>query len=496
MHFISNAPVDNRPYGHQPYLKNEDFHNYSPNISRRNSTVSGTFHLNHNHNHHHSEDIFINEFRVLTNNSADEAREPFICEQLTDWKKSSDYTHTQKDEFPVDHNCVTEQCKRIIINISGLRFETQLRTLNRLPNTLLGDPEKREKYWDPRMREFFFDRHRPTFQAILYYYQSGGRLKRPLEVPIDIFINELHFYEIGNNTIDEFRRTEGCIVEHEVVLKPSNRIQLKLFEVMEYPESSVCAKIVAVLSIIFILVSVTTFCVETLPHFTGKDCKNQTVVVNGTASVIRVPNYTEPLFITESCCMVWFVFEMIIRFAVCPSKKAFLKNIINWIDVIAIVPYFIFLAITLVTGSCSTSNKTGGLSVLRVLRVVRILKLSKHSEGLKILGKTLRTSIRELTMFLMFLGIATVIFSGAVFYAETAQETGQFSSIPDTFWWAIVSMTTVGYGDYVPTGAIGKCLGGMCVLSGVLAIALPVPVIVANFNNYYRQYTGRGYGSV
>ncbi|GFR82360.1 potassium voltage-gated channel subfamily A member 1 [Elysia marginata] len=104
------------------------------------------------------------------------------------------------------------------------------------------------------------------------------------------------------------------------------------------------------------------------------------------------------------------------------------------------------------TSVCGAGNSpTGsGLSVLRVLRVVRILKLSKHSEGLKILGKTMKTSIRELSMFILFLGIATVIYAGAIFYLEMGQPRSMFTSIPDAFWWSIVTMTTVGYGDYVP----------------------------------------------
>jgi potassium voltage-gated channel Shaker-related subfamily A protein 7 len=66
--------------------------------------------------------------------------------------------------------------------VSGQRFETQVKTLNRFPETVLGDAMKRKAYWDPKQHEYFFDRHRPSFQAILYYYQSGGRLKRPFEV--------------------------------------------------------------------------------------------------------------------------------------------------------------------------------------------------------------------------------------------------------------------------------------------------------------------------
>lgn len=57
--------------------------------------------------------------------------------------------------------------------MSGLRFETQLRTLNQFPDTLLGDPARRLRYFDPLRNEYFFDRNRPSFDAILYYYQSG-----------------------------------------------------------------------------------------------------------------------------------------------------------------------------------------------------------------------------------------------------------------------------------------------------------------------------------
>ena len=64
-----------------------------------------------------------------------------------------------------DHDCATSGCQRVIVNVSGQRHETQLRTLARFPNTLLGDPTKRRLYWDRQRQEFFLDRHRPTFQA-------------------------------------------------------------------------------------------------------------------------------------------------------------------------------------------------------------------------------------------------------------------------------------------------------------------------------------------
>lgn len=78
-------------------------------------------------------------------------------------------------------------------------------------------------------------------------------------------------------------------------------------------------------------------------------------------------------------------------------------------------------------------------------------------------------------------------------WLQAGEEQSQMKSIPGAFWWAIVSMTTVGYGDVTPIGVWGKLVGALCVISGVLTIALPVPVVVANFNNFYRHESGRGY---
>lgn len=139
------------------------------------------------------------------------------------------------------------------------------------------------------------------------------------------------------------------------------------------------------------------------------------------------------------------------------------------------------------SGCDDSSGKKGSFLFTRVLRVFRIFKLSKHSHGLRILGLTLKTSMRELGMFFFFLAVAMVIFSSAVYYAEAGEEESQIKSIPGGFWWAIVTMTTVGYGDVTPVGVWGKMVGTLCVVAGVLTIALPVPVVVANFNNFYRQ---------
>ncbi|XP_077374226.1 shaker-related potassium channel tsha2-like [Festucalex cinctus] len=382
-----------------------------------------------------------------------------------------------------------QECsERVVINISGLRFETQLKTLSRFPSTLLGDPRKRMRFFDPLRNEYFFDRNRPSFDAILYYYQSGGRLRRPVSVPVDIFLEEIKFYEFDEETIELFRDDEGLTREEDQPL-PKNEFQRQLWLLFEYPESSGPARIIAIVSVMVILISIIIFCLETLPEFREVPVPAQELHVNGSShGKVRSP-FTDPFFMVETLCIVWFSFEFTMRFLSCPSKAAFFKNIMNIIDVVAIVPYFITLGLDLAEhqGSSQQAASLAILRVIRLVRVFRIFKLSRHSKGLQILGQTLHASLRELGLLIFFLIIGVVLFSSSVYFAEAEDPESGFSSIPDAFWWAVVTMTTVGYGDMCPSTIGGKFVGSLCAIAGVLTIALPVPVIVSNFNYFYHR---------
>ncbi|ETN65719.1 hypothetical protein AND_002507 [Anopheles darlingi] len=124
---------------------------------------------------------------------------------------------------------------------------------------------------------------------------------------------------------------------------------------------------------------------------------------------------------------------------------------------------------------------------------MRLFKLTRHSSGLKILIQTFRASAKELTLLVFFLVLGIVIFASLVYYAERIQANphNDFNSIPLGLWWALVTMTTVGYGDMAPKTYIGMFVGALCALAGVLTIALPVPVIVSNFAMYYSHTQAR-----
>lgn len=252
---------------------------------------------------------------------------------------------------------------------------------------------------------------------------------------------------------------------------------------------------VALASLFFILVSITTFCLET--HEAFNHLKNRTDVVvkdNKTTEVNRIEIETSPvLFLVEGICVIWFTFEFLVRIICCPNKVVFIKNTLNIIDFVAILPFYLEMGLSSLS-SKAASDVLGFLRVVRFVRILRIFKLTRHFVGLRVLGHTLRASVNEFLLLIIFLALGVLIFATMIYYAErigaspedpTGSNHTHFKNIPISFWWAVVTMTTLGYGDMYPQTWLGMMVGALCALAGVLTIAMPVPVIVNNFGMYY-----------
>ncbi|XP_033943632.1 A-type voltage-gated potassium channel KCND1 [Pseudochaenichthys georgianus] len=385
---------------------------------------------------------------------------------------------------PIDNSSKSDEI--LYVNVSGVRFQTWKNTLDRYPETLLGSSEK-EFFYNEDTQEFFFDRDPEMFRHILNFYRTG-KLHYPRNECIQAFDEELAFYGIvpeiiGDCCMEEYRdrkkENQERLAEDteanegvDAPLPPNSTSRERLWRAFENPHTSTMALVFYYVTGFFIAVSVIANVVETVP------CRPPL------GSVKDLPcgeKYKVPFFCMDTACVLIFTFEYLMRLFAAPSRCNFMRSVMSVIDVVAIMPYYIGLVMP------ENEDVSGAFVTLRVFRVFRIFKFSRHSAGLRILGYTLKSCASELGFLLFSLTMAIIIFATVMFYAEKGTKGSTFTSIPASFWYTIVTMTTLGYGDMVPNTIAGKIFGSICSLSGVLVIALPVPVIVSNFSRIYHQ---------
>ncbi|XP_051547261.1 potassium voltage-gated channel subfamily D member 2-like isoform X1 [Myxocyprinus asiaticus] len=373
----------------------------------------------------------------------------------------------------------------IILNVSGTKFQTWQNTLERYPDTLLGSTE-RDFFYHEETNEYFFDRDPDIFRHILNFYRTG-KLHYPRHECISAYDEELAFFGIipeiiGDCCYEEYkdRRRENAerIQDDEEnesnkdLVPPDMSFRESMWRAFENPHTSTMALVFYYVTGFFIAVSVMANVVETVP------CGNAPDRVKEISCGER---YALAFFCLDTACVMIFTVEYLLRLIAAPSRYKFVKSVMSIIDVVAIMPYYIGLVMT------DNEDVSGAFVTLRVFRVFRIFKFSRHSAGLRILGYTLKSCASELGFLLFSLTMAIIIFATVMFYAEKGSSASKFTSIPAAFWYTIVTMTTLGYGDMVPKTIMGKIFGSICSLSGVLVIALPVPVIVSNFSRIYHQ---------
>ncbi|XP_077287369.1 potassium voltage-gated channel shaker cognate w [Arctopsyche grandis] len=416
---------------------------------------------------------------------------------------------------------------RVVLNVGGIRHETYKATLKKIPATRLSRLTEALANYDPILNEYFFDRHPGVFAQVLNYYRTG-KLHYPTDVCGPLFEEELEFWGLDANQVEpccwmtytQHRDTQETLAVLDRLdldtEKPSDEeiarkfgfeedyfkgtvswwqhLKPQMWSLFDEPYSSNAAKIIGVISVFFICVSILSFCLKTHPDMRVPVIRNLTVkTANQSTDWVLDKTQTNAhvaFFYIECVCNAWFTLEILVRFISSPNKCEFIKASVNIIDYIATLSFYIDLILQKFASHLENADI---LEFFSIIRIMRLFKLTRHSSGLKILIQTFRASAKELTLLVFFLVLGIVIFASLVYYAERIQANphNDFNSIPLGLWWALVTMTTVGYGDMAPKTYVGMFVGALCALAGVLTIALPVPVIVSNFAMYYSHTQAR-----
>jgi voltage-gated potassium channel len=167
-----------------------------------------------------------------------------------------------------------------------------------------------------------------------------------------------------------------------------------------------------------------------------------------------------------------FTLEYILRLVSIRRPQAFVLSPLGLIDLLAIIPSYLsfFLA---------GAQALLVLRVLRLLRIFRIFKLTRFLTEMDFLSGAIRASVRKIAIFMLAV-ISLITILGSVMYLVEGRQNG-FTSIPDSIYWAVVTVTTVGYGDIAPVTPLGKFIASIMMLIGYGIIAVPTGIITSEF---------------
>ncbi|KAM3876851.1 voltage-gated potassium channel regulatory subunit KCNG4-like [Diretmus argenteus] len=418
--------------------------------------------------------------------------------------------------YVVDHNL------QVLINVGGNRYAFPWSTLEQFPQSRLGrlrsctTPEEIARLcddYDETCQEFFFDRNPAAFRVILNFL-AAGKLRLLRELCAVSLHDELAYWGVDPSPMERCCRRRMISRVEEVVERQRKeeewrqrrmtvnqspaeaergyrRLISLMREMMENPHSGLAGKVYACLSVIMVVVTVISLCISTMPDLRDEERRGE------------CSQKCQNMFVVESICVAWFTLEFVLRFINAQSKLAFARGPLNIIDAIAILPYYVSLVVEIKDTQEDVSAGAGRgyldklglvLRLLRALRILYVMRLARHSLGLQTLGMTMQRSIREFGLLLLFVCVAVALFSPLVHLAESelaplvaSPHHHSFTSIPASYWWAIISMTTVGYGDMVPRSIPGQIVALTSILSGILIMAFPATSIFHTFSRSYQE---------
>ncbi|XP_050412440.2 potassium voltage-gated channel protein egl-36 [Patella vulgata] len=423
--------------------------------------------------------------------------------------------------------------ERFTVNVSGRKFEISRNLLEKYPESTL----TKMCFATGENEEIFLERPLSAFEAILEFYQTGD-LHIPESRCYSGFTEEIKFwgfcesdistccqrklasFRSGQRDLNEYDKYEMTYTNYSIRGSSccgfiSGKWRSITWNLLDNCSYNIFAKVLYVISILVVLTSTITTVLLTHVIFdehlspegwklyfgdTYEDHKHIVDFIiqlhNGGTRNYSAFNITKeeldefptefrvkniPLTLTRYCCTAFFTVELILRLVFCPSLKLFFKFALNIIDVLAVIVAYVDICLNQISQKEEySSNYFDFIQLLQVLRVLRLFRLTRNITGARVLVFAVKNSVKELFFMFILLSINAVLFATLVYCFDD-----NFGNLSYAIWWAFITMTTVGYGDVVPNSTGGRVVGVVCASTGIVLIALTIPLFVNNFLAIY-----------
>jgi voltage-gated potassium channel len=193
-------------------------------------------------------------------------------------------------------------------------------------------------------------------------------------------------------------------------------------------------------------------------------------------------DYETLLLVLEWIFTVLFTIEYVLRIYCIGNKIKYIGSFFGLVDLLAILPTYISLFFP-------GSRYMAVIRILRIIRVFRVLKFAKYVREMEVLFRALRASRRKIFVFLFAITMLVVILGSIMYLIEGSNGNGKFTSIPKGVYWAIVTMTTVGYGDIAPETDLGQAVAAFVMIIGYSVLAVPTGIVTVELGRAARGIT-------
>ena len=241
-----------------------------------------------------------------------------------------------------------------------------------------------------------------------------------------------------------------------------SELKRRVFSVIKDQSDTMAGRVFTVFMSVLILVNVAFVLFDTLSHEPG--------ILKTSARPVEVVSVA--IFTAEYLLRLWTADLLYPESTPARARLRYVMSGMAIVDLLSILPFYL-------PGSLDLRI----LRILRLVRLVRVFKLGRYNTAMGIVGRVLKRAAPALVSAISVIFLMVIVWAVLMYYVENDAQPEQFTSAFQGLWWAISTITTVGYGDITPVTVLGKILGAMIELSGVALVAIPTGIVSAEYMN-------------